>query len=216
MAMRYLRPFLLLTLLVALAMPFRASAQGLNSSGTEYWLSFMPNGTAGGGMYVDMHLFVVSTTNNRVSISVAGSVNSFTMTPNSVYDYSVSQAALTSQTETPTTNAIHVTSTNPVTIYGYSVWTCGGCIGGSPDGYLALPITSYGKKYYTMCFPDGTFGGTTEAVGAIIRSTGPIAAGGDTTCAIRSRRSRHTPSSSSRRIWLRPRARTSRRKSASR
>jgi hypothetical protein len=136
-----------------------AYSQGVSSSGTDFWCSFMPNGAPSLGNVVVLHLFIASGTSNRVHVTYAGNSTNFSVGPNSIYDMSINDAAITSQSETPTANAIHVTSSNPVTIYGYSVWTCNSCIGGSPDGFLGLPITAYGTKYYTVNFPDGYFSG---------------------------------------------------------
>ena len=128
-----------------------ARAQNTSSSGTDFWLGFMPNGVPG-TTEVREELFIASSTTTTVTIDVGGTPNTFYLSAGQVADENVS-GIMTSVPETPTTNAIHITSSNPITVYGYSVWTAGG-LGGSPDGYLGLPTEAYGTKYYTVNFPD--------------------------------------------------------------
>jgi len=156
--MRTLIRFLLFTAflsVISLCAP-QLYAQGVSSSGTEFWLGFMPNGTPGGGNFQQLNLFIASGTANKVTVTVQGSSRSINLAADDVYDMLIDQNAITSQSETPTDNAIHVVSRNPVTIYAYNIWTCPACSGGSPDGYLALPIEGLGTRYYTVNFPDGT------------------------------------------------------------
>ncbi len=127
----------------------------VSSSGTDYWLGFMPNGDPG-TTDVREELFIASATANTVTIDLLGiGTRIITIGAGQVADEDVS-GSITSIPETPTTNAIHITSTNPIAVYGYSDWTNNepGSIGGSPDGYLGLPTTAYGTKYYTVNFPD--------------------------------------------------------------
>ncbi|MDP4199990.1 MAG: choice-of-anchor D domain-containing protein [Bacteroidota bacterium] len=140
------------------------SAQGISSSGTDYWVGFMPNGDPALGAYAaQMRLFIATGTKNKVSVSIGTSTTSYILAPNEIKDLPLDGRALTSKSETITPDgAVHVTSTNPITLYGYSVWTCTSCIGGSPDGFLGLPITSYGTQYYTVNYPDGVFSGNTH------------------------------------------------------
>lgn len=135
----------------------RSCAQGgVSSSGTDYWLQFMPNGSGSGNSGVFEDLFIASGTDNKVTFSGGVATRTITMTAGQVYDYSC-ENVMNSTDEAPQDDAIHITSTNPIVVYGYSDW--GGPIGGSPDGFLALPTTAYGTKYYTVNFPDNfTFG----------------------------------------------------------
>ncbi|MFI5202139.1 MAG: T9SS type A sorting domain-containing protein [Candidatus Kapaibacterium sp.] len=130
-------------------------AQNNSSAGTDYWLGFMPNGSPG-TTNVHEELFIASGVNNTVTITVPGiGQQTVTIAAGQVFDDDVS-GSMTAVPEIPINNAIHITSTNPVTVYGYSDWDNGGGIGSSPDGYLGLPTTAYGTSYYTMNFPDNT------------------------------------------------------------
>ena len=141
------------TVLFLIFMTSVCHAQGNSSAGTDYWLGFMPNGSPG-TTNVHEELFIASGVNNTVTITVPGiGQQTVSIAAGQVFDDDVS-GSMTSVPEIPLNNAIHITSTNPVTVYGYSDWDNGGGIGSSPDGYLGLPTTAYGTSYYTMNFPD--------------------------------------------------------------
>jgi len=130
-----------------------SSAQNNSSAGTDYWLGFMPNGNPG-TTNVHEELFIASGVNNSVTITVPGiGQQTVSIAAGQIFDDDVS-GSMSSVPEIPLNNAIHITSTNPVTVYGYSDWDNGGGIGSSPDGYLGLPTTAYGTSYFTMNFPD--------------------------------------------------------------
>ncbi len=146
------------TAILFVALTVSCKAQGVSSAGTDYWLGFMPNGNPG-TTDVREELFIASGVDDTVTITIPG-VGSKTVpiAGGAIYDDDVS-GTMTAVPETPTDNAIHITSNNPVTVYGYSDWANGAGTGSSPDGYLGLPTTAYGTKYYTMNFPDnGNFG----------------------------------------------------------
>src|SRR5579883_1135829 len=127
---------------------------GINSSGTDYWLGFMPNGSPPGISSVHQQLFIATGVDNKVTVSIGNAGGkTLTLTAGEVYDYDVS-GNMTSTPEVAVTNAIHITSTNPVTVYGYSAWGNPQGIGDSPDGFLALPTTAMGRHYMTVNFPD--------------------------------------------------------------
>ncbi|HET6401416.1 MAG TPA: choice-of-anchor D domain-containing protein [Candidatus Kapabacteria bacterium] len=154
------RKFLVLIVLLLLApvwlAPSTFAQQGQTSSGTDFWLGFMPNGAGAGNTGVYEDLFIASGTDNKVTIDITGNgARTLTMTAGQVYDYALSDY-MTWKPDTATTNAIHVTSTNPITVYGYSAWANPEGIGDSPDGYLGLPLPAYGTEYYTMNFPDNS------------------------------------------------------------
>jgi len=136
-----------------------AAAQGVTSSGTDYWLGFMPNGAGTGTTDVEENLFIASNSYNAVCITIPGrESDTILLSPGQIYDFPLANF-MTSMPETPTDNAIHISSTSPITVYGYSTWTNPSGIGDSPDGYLGLPIEDYGTEYYTVNFPDNfTFG----------------------------------------------------------
>ncbi|HZK76627.1 MAG TPA: hypothetical protein VFD13_06940, partial [Candidatus Kapabacteria bacterium] len=153
------RPFVRATLAVIVTVasslycaPDAIAQGGVTSSGTDFWLGFMPNGAGAGNSSVYEDLFIASGTDNMVTIS--GPVNfTFTMTAGQVHDIPLTDL-MNSTDEVPQADALHVTSTNPITVYGYSSWANLQGIGDSPDGYLGLPLPAYGTEYYTVNFPD--------------------------------------------------------------
>jgi hypothetical protein len=149
-----------LAFLTLLVLASAVKAQGVSSSGTDYWLGFMPNGApwvyAG---YDQTHLFIASSVDNQVQVAFAGEVRKYNIPASTVLDVVLPDPATTRALEVPVNNgAVHVTSVSPITIYGYSVWASPNTIGGSPDGYLGLPITSYGTKYITVNYYASQFG----------------------------------------------------------
>ncbi len=135
-----------------------AVAQGVNSSGSDFWVAFMPNFIGGRNV---TQLFIASGTSNLVKVTVNNSTQSIKMLPNTAITVDLNGAGVTRNTETAADLGIHVVSTAPLTMYGYDVWDGGaGFIGGSPDGFLALPTSSLGTQYYTVNYYDASFAGT--------------------------------------------------------
>ncbi|HEX5316851.1 MAG TPA: hypothetical protein VFX22_09400, partial [Candidatus Kapabacteria bacterium] len=67
------RIFSFLALSILLLPVSRSWAQGgVSSSGTDYWLQFMPNGPGMGNSSVYEDLFVASGTDNKVTINIPG------------------------------------------------------------------------------------------------------------------------------------------------
>src|SRR5581483_1867525 len=129
---------------------------GLSSSGTDYWLGFMPNGPPPGSSSVYQELFIATGVDNKVTVYVGNSaLRTISLTAGQVYDFNMT-GYMTAIDEKPLTNAIHIVSTNPVTVYGYSAWGNPQGIGDSPDGFLALPTTALGTHYFTVNFPDNS------------------------------------------------------------
>jgi len=150
------RPFVQATLTGLLTVfaivPAAIAQRGVTSSGTDFWLGFMPNGAGKGNTSVYEELFIASPTDTKVTFS--GPFNkTITMTAGQVADIPLTDV-MNSVDEVPQDDAIHITSTNPITVYGYSSWANPQGIGDSPDGYLALPLPAYGTEYYTVNFPD--------------------------------------------------------------
>ena len=157
------RIFFFLALSILLMPTSRLWAQGgVSSSGTDYWLQFMPNGPGAGNTSVYEDLFIASGTDNKVTFSGGVATRTITMTAGEVYDYFCPNV-MNSVDEVTQDDAIHITSENPVTIYGYSTWGNLAGQGDSPDGFLALPTPALGTEYYTINFPDNfvfSFGGS--------------------------------------------------------
>ncbi len=145
-------PILTFSVIILLAGPLWGQG-GVTSSGTEYWLGFMPNGAGAGNSSVYEDLFIASGTDNTVTISGGVATKRIEMKAGQIYDYYCPNF-MNSTDEVPQTDAIHITSTSPITVYGYSSWGNVQGAGDSPDGYLGLPLEDFGTEYYTVNFPD--------------------------------------------------------------
>jgi hypothetical protein len=142
--------------LFAAIAPARAQ-NGQTSSGTDFWMAFMPN-------YLNpadnIRIFVASGTTNRVHVDVQGGSSGapsehFTeiMTANTVWTLSLPNPQLAEERtpEKAEYRAVHVYSDNPVSVYGLSnVLT-------STESYLALPTSTLGTEYYPSCFYDDSY-----------------------------------------------------------
>jgi hypothetical protein len=148
----------LLAIIAIFVLPISSAlAQGVTSGGTDFWVGFMPNYIGGRNV---TQLFLASGTNNTVKVTVGGSTKAYTLTPDQGITADLAGAGVTRIPETPSYGAVHVTASAPLTMYGYNVWDGGsGFIGGSPDGYLAIPTSALGTLYYTVNYYDANFGG---------------------------------------------------------
>ena len=134
-------------------------AQGLSSSGTDFWVGFFPNEyNVGGGFFGDTsltELFLASTAIDTALVTYDGITTAYPLTPNSVVTVGLQGRGITDSTETPSYNAVHVQSRAPIVLFGfYDRYTPNGGGGGSPDGFLGLPTVSLGTEYYTVNYSD--------------------------------------------------------------
>jgi hypothetical protein len=142
-----------------------ATAQGNTSMGTDFWVGFMPNFSGGRNV---TQLFLASGTANTVKVTVGNSTTKYTLAANTAITADLNGLGVDRTPEVATSNGVHITSTAPLTVYGYNVWDGGaGFLGGSPDGFLALPTAALGTKYYTVNYYDGNFAGV-KTVGEFV------------------------------------------------
>ncbi len=131
----------------------RAQGHGVSSLGTDFWMGFMPDYTI---PVQHVYVFICSGTANTVIIDVLGGGNGGpiqslrrTLVAGEAQTIELDVAKVeTRRTETPDYRAVHVTSTNPLAVYGFSNLTA------TSDGYLALPTPALGKEYYTANYYD--------------------------------------------------------------
>jgi len=141
-------------LCLLLALP-SYSQQGQTSTGTDFWIAFMPNYLTPA---TSIRIFIASATNNKVQVEVYGDSSSTrhftqTMQPGGIWTLSLPTPALAEERvqEKAEYKAIHVSSDNPVAVYGFSN------VSTSTDSYLALPTPTLGTEYYTSCFFDDSY-----------------------------------------------------------
>jgi len=143
-----------------LLLPRAVDAQkGQTSSGTDFWLGFMPNSFSQTCCPPQgMEIFIGSGTANVVSVDAYGGNQLPTyqqrlMSANSIWTLSSAEPSPweTDSNEHPAFWAIHVYAKNPVVVYGYQYT---GANTSSADGYLALPTPALGTEYYPSCYYD--------------------------------------------------------------
>ncbi len=82
---------------------------------------------------------------------------------NSVATVNLHGHGITNISEDPSNNSVHIQTRSPITVYGYFD-KYGSGLGGSPDGYLGLPVPALGTDYYTVNYTeDDNFDGTETA-----------------------------------------------------
>ncbi|HET6512749.1 MAG TPA: choice-of-anchor D domain-containing protein, partial [Candidatus Kapabacteria bacterium] len=144
--------FLLVLLAGVVLMPGSSRSQGVSSEGKEFWLGFMPNADLPSQA---LAIFVGTGAANRIKVDTYGDngniVRSQSITLGADQTHRFDMSVGLSETriqEVPQYKAIRVTSTAPCVVYGYSDNQL------STDGYLALPISGYGKEYYCFSYVD--------------------------------------------------------------
>jgi hypothetical protein len=139
LAAQWLRYLALLFLII----PQLAFSAG--STGTDFWVTFPDHPP----FPVNLKLFISSqtATSGTVSILSPSFSQSFTVTPGSVTSIDIPATAKLSGSSNLTVGAgVHVTSANPITLYGLSDEM------GSADGFLGLPVDALGSSYRIMSY----------------------------------------------------------------
>ena len=133
-------------------------AQGLSSSGTDFWVGFFPNErkNAFRGDTSLTEIFLASDAVDTALVTYDGNTTAYPLAPNSVLTVNLQGRGITNVAESPSNYSVHIEAHSPITVYGffdeYNVNNPGG--GGSPDGFLGLPTVSLGTDYYTMNYGD--------------------------------------------------------------
>jgi hypothetical protein len=115
-----------------------------SSQGTEFWIAFPKNFNQGN----DRQLYITAEVNAIVDVNITNPPFSTTInvTAGSLSTVNVPLAVDISSNGVVENKGIHITSDNPVTVYGMSQE------GASTDAYLALPVDAIGTDYYVMSY----------------------------------------------------------------
>lgn len=172
--MRFL--YLIISVWMVMFGAYTAPAQpAIDSKGTDFWLTFMPNfhqGVNNDSLYI----FIASSTPTQGEITYrnrqgVSSVQKFLITDtNQIYKFKVAWSGYelegfnrsgvfinNSQNETIAQQSFHVTSENEVTVYALSQAIK------TSDAFLTLPTDALGTEYYVMSYhSDGTPTGTSS------------------------------------------------------
>jgi hypothetical protein len=146
----------ILSLLCLLAPRIASAQKGVTSAGTDYWITFMPNYWSPAD---NIRIFIASGTLNKVDVDVYGGTLPPTqhyaqsMQPNAIWTLTLpnTELAETRIPEVPQYKAIHIVSTSPIAVYGFSNVVT------TTDSYLAIPTAGLGTDYYPSCFYDDTY-----------------------------------------------------------
>ncbi len=151
-----------IALLLAAGVSAITNAQGINSSGTDFWAGFFPNEQLQGDTQLT-ELFLASTAADTALVTFDGQTTAWPLAANSVQTVNLFSRGVTEIPETPIDRSVHIQTHAPITVYGFYD-TYGFGSGGSPDGFLGLPNTSLGQEYYTVNYTEfNNFAGTETA-----------------------------------------------------
>jgi uncharacterized protein (TIGR02145 family) len=118
-------------------------SQTITTVGTDFWIAFPPNATN----YPILTIFIASTvsTSGQITSAYPGVDQSFTVTPGVMTQLNIPPGiSLTSGIED---KGIHVTSNDPVAVYGLNA------VAATTDAYLALPVNALGLDYRILSYP---------------------------------------------------------------
>jgi hypothetical protein len=115
-----------------------------SSQGTEFWIAFPKNYNQGN----DRIIYITAEVNSVVDVNITSPPFSTTVnvTAGTLSTVNVPLAVDVSSNGIIENKGIHITSDNPVTVYGMSQE------GASTDAYLALPVDAIGTDYYVMSY----------------------------------------------------------------
>src|ERR1700733_14565764 len=153
MSSKYIRKVLIAFLagMIAGGIANSCPAQGLSSSGTDFWLGFFPNEQ--NAPTNGTNLFLCSNSEDTALVTLDGKTTAYPLSANSVATIDLKGGGITSMAESPSNNSVHVQTHSPITVYGYFD-AYGTGMGGSPDGYLGLPVSGLGTEYYTINYTE--------------------------------------------------------------
>lgn len=126
----------------------------LNSEGTEFWLCFARNymnerrdGNPANQM-INLELFITANLTSKVTVEIdgIGYKRQVKVDGGTVFNLQVDPSAQVTGEEVIQRLAVHVTSDNPISIYGLSRrWQ-------TTDTYLGLPVSVLGTEYRAICY----------------------------------------------------------------
>src|SRR6266540_7176220 len=94
-------------------------AQGITSSGTDFWVGFFPNEARNDDTKLT-ELFLASTAADTALITYDGRTISRALPANSVLTINLNSRGVTDIPETPLDRSVHIQTHSPITVYGFS------------------------------------------------------------------------------------------------
>lgn len=144
------------TVLLMTTLPFSALAQ-VDSQGTDFWImfneTFAEDPFESPPQFIDLQLFIssISGATGTVEISSIDFEESFTVGANSLITVAIPDEAMITGINTIDDLGIHITSDNPVTVYGLNQRAF------TTDAYLSIPVNGWGSEYRIMAYGQGNF-----------------------------------------------------------
>lgn len=150
--MRSARSLLISFLLVCAVLVLHTQPVSAGNVAREFYITFPENIREGSGP-LDLMCYIVSEYNTTGTIELLGAnettvwkqqftVNAQNLTQILIpHNFNNAAEIQTAENETSTRKAIHITSVQPVAVYGISQWQS------NADGFLAIPVAAWGKNY---------------------------------------------------------------------
>ncbi len=139
-------------------------AQGMDSKGKDFWVTFMTNlGSEGENGVSDMRLYVSSDRPTTVTITYTMTGDSRTINlpvanvstefnVNAEFGGFVELSMVTNPSEEIQPKSLHVVADNEITLYGVDIRSK------SADAYLGLPVDVLTGRYIVLAYPNGFSG----------------------------------------------------------
>jgi hypothetical protein len=137
-----------------------------SNSGTEYYISFPPCYEEESGGDNSLRVFIASAVIQEVTLEVKGKdykqtkttesngVIEFRIPPFYGHPYQKSGTMFASPEQVFKEYAIHIKSAHPIVVYGVSRYQY------TSDGFMAIPVSSFGTEYVIGAYPQYTGAGT--------------------------------------------------------
>jgi hypothetical protein len=122
-----------------------SSWAAIGSQGTEFWLAF-PQSDGISSSNQELFITSVTSTSGSVQIPGIGFSTSFSVSAGGTASIILPNAVDDTDSDGVSPLGIHVTSQNPVAVYGFNAET------DSSDGYLGLPVNALGIQYIIMSY----------------------------------------------------------------
>jgi hypothetical protein len=140
----FLPKHLLLSSMVLIMFAFTCNTflYAQSSQGTEFWIGFPSNISQAGAR----ELYITAAVTSEVTVNIVSPAFNTTVTvaAGSLTTINLPNAVDISSNGVIENKGIHITSDNPVTVYGMNSQQA------STDAYLALPVNALGTNYYVM------------------------------------------------------------------
>jgi hypothetical protein len=126
----------------------------LSNQSTDFWLMFIGAVAGNTDPSRQLSLYISSTVTTSGTLSVPGQGLNFpfTVTPGQITTVVLPQSVQVTTSDTVESKGIHVTSQNPIAVYGLNF------VPAASDGFMALPTTTLGTSYINLGYNNTSSG----------------------------------------------------------